>query len=575
MRSAPRCRRNRCLPIPKGLTAVQAAGIPETFFTVWTNVFQRGKLKYSESILIHGGTSGIGTTAIQLARAFGAQRADHRRQRREVRSRQEARRRARVQLPQHRLGRRGQDASPTAAASTSSSTSSAATTWPAISICWRWRGGCCRLRFSKTAKAELDFSVMMRKRAWITGSTLRPRSPVEKGAIARDLHEHVWPLLEQGVVAPVIHEIFPLAQASEAHRLMESSGHIGKIILDVRQLITAERRTGLFTPRFYILWTYNLIVFLSAFQLLPVAPFHIMALGGSGTEAGLFLGFLTYSSAISAPITGALGDRYGKRNMLLMAAVALTVFSLLYAVAPSYQIILGLVLIHGVFWSCLLSSSSAYMMDIIPAARRAEGLGYSGFASILGVAIAPWIGLWVFDHGGWTWMCIEAAALNLVMAVIAWRLPKDARHAAATKRLLRPADLIEWRVLVLAGTLVSLRVQLRRHHQLRRGVRRTAWRDATGDVFHRARAGDPGHASLHRPLCRPRRPHPHHRAVPRAGRARRGGADHRRQPADVRGLGAAVWRRVRLRLSAVCRAPDAPYARASPRRHVRRDDRGL
>ena len=215
----------------------------------------------------------------------------------------------------------------------------------------------------------------------------------------------------------------------------------------------ADHSRRLFTPRFYILWTYNLIVFLSAFQLLPVAPFHIMALGGSGTEAGLFLGFLTYSSAISAPITGALGDRYGKRNMLLMAAVALTVFSLLYAVAPSYQIILGLVLIHGVFWSCLLSSSSAYMMDIIPAARRAEGLGYSGFASILGVAIAPWIGLWVFDHGGWTWMCIEAAALNLVMAVIAWRLPQDARHSAATKRLLRPADLVEWRVLVLAGTL--------------------------------------------------------------------------------------------------------------------------
>jgi NADPH2:quinone reductase len=89
-----------------------------------------------------------------------------------------------------------------------------------------------QIAFLKTAKAELDFSVMMRKRAWITGSTLRPRSPVEKGAIARDLHEHVWPLLEQGVVAPVIHETFPLSQASDAHRLMESSGHIGKIVLD-------------------------------------------------------------------------------------------------------------------------------------------------------------------------------------------------------------------------------------------------------------------------------------------------------------------------------------------------------
>ena len=209
----------------------------------------------------------------------------------------------------------------------------------------------------------------------------------------------------------------------------------------------------LFTPRFFVLWSYNFIVFLSAFQLLPTAPFHILSLGGTSTEAGLFLGFLTYSSAISAPITGALGDRWGKRNMLLVAALALTGFSILYAIAPSYQLILALVLIHGVFWSCLLSSSSAYMTDIIPAARRAEGLGYSGFASILGVAVAPWIGLYVFDHGGWSLLCLEAAALNLIMAVIAWRLPKDVTHAAAAKRRLHLGDLIEWRVLVLGGTL--------------------------------------------------------------------------------------------------------------------------
>jgi MFS family permease len=209
----------------------------------------------------------------------------------------------------------------------------------------------------------------------------------------------------------------------------------------------------LFTPRFYVLWSYNFIVFLSAFQLLPTAPFHILSLGGSGTEAGLFLGFLTYSSAISAPITGALGDRWGKRNMLLVAALALTGFSLLYAIAPSYQLILGLVLIHGVFWSCLLSSSSAYMTDIIPASRRAEGLGYSGFASILAVAVAPWIGLYVFDHGGWTLMCLEAAALNLIMAIIAWRLPKDETHAAAKARQLHFAGLVEWRVLVFGLTL--------------------------------------------------------------------------------------------------------------------------
>ena len=160
--------------------------------------------------------------------------------------------------------------------------------------------------------------------------------------------------------------------------------------------------------------SYSFTVFMSAFQLLPVAPFHILALGGTGSEAGLFLGFLTYASAVSAPITGAMGDRLGKRRILIVASLAITVFSLLYAVAPSYHVILGMVLVHGVFWSGLLSSSSAYVTDIVPKSRRAEGLGYAGFASILAVAVAPWIGLWVFDRGGWTLLCLEMAGLNQI-----------------------------------------------------------------------------------------------------------------------------------------------------------------
>src|SRR5436190_23287340 len=91
----------------------------------------------------------------------------------------------------------------------------------------------------------------------------------------------------------------------------------------------------LFTPRFFLMCSYSFTVFMSAFQLLPTAPFHIISLGGSGLEAGLFLGFLTYASAISAPITGAIGDRIGKRRVLIVASLAITVFSLLYAVAPS------------------------------------------------------------------------------------------------------------------------------------------------------------------------------------------------------------------------------------------------
>ncbi len=199
------------------------------------------------------------------------------------------------------------------------------------------------------------------------------------------------------------------------------------------------------------MWSYSFTVFLSAFQLLPTAPFHIMSLGGSTTEAGLFLGFLTYASAISAPITGAIADRIGKRLVLIIASLAITVFSLLYAVAPSYQVILGLVLVHGVFWSGLLSSSSSYVIDILPKSRRAEGMGYSGFASILGVAVAPWIGLWLFDHGGWRLLCLEAAGLNMLMAFLAWRLPPDTLHPHA--RSLHPSDLVEWRILVGAVTL--------------------------------------------------------------------------------------------------------------------------
>ena len=198
--------------------------------------------------------------------------------------------------------------------------------------------------------------------------------------------------------------------------------------------------------------SYSFTVFMSAFQLLPAAPFHILALGGSHTEAGLFLGFLTYSSAFSAPITGAIGDRFGKRRVLITASLAITAFSLMYAFAPSYQLLLGLVLIHGIFWSGLLSSSSAYITDIVPKSRRAEGLGYAGFASILAVAIAPWIGWWMLDHGGWRWLCLEMAMLNVIMATIAWRLPAD-NPGAARAFSLHPADLVEWHILVGAVTL--------------------------------------------------------------------------------------------------------------------------
>jgi MFS family permease len=208
----------------------------------------------------------------------------------------------------------------------------------------------------------------------------------------------------------------------------------------------------LFTPRFFLMCGFSFTVFLSAFQLLPVAPYRILALGGTAAVAGLFLGFLTYSSALTAPITGTLADRLGPRRILIIASLAITLFSLVYAVLPSYPMMLTLVIIHGVFWSGLLSASAAYVTSLVPASRRAEGMGYWGLSTVLAVSVAPTIGLWVYSHGGWTAMCLEAAALNAVMAFIAWRLPPD-QQPAPPAHALSARTLLEWRVLIVSASL--------------------------------------------------------------------------------------------------------------------------
>src|SRR5687768_6996432 len=139
----------------------------------------------------------------------------------------------------------------------------------------------------------------------------------------------------------------------------------------------------LFTPRFFLMCGFSFTVFLSAFQLLPVAPYRILALGGSAAAAGLFLGFLTYSSAGTAPLTGALVDRLGPRRILITASLAITGFSIVYAVLPSYPLMLALVVVHGAFWSGLLSGSATYVTSLVPAGRRAEGIGYWGLSTVL------------------------------------------------------------------------------------------------------------------------------------------------------------------------------------------------
>ena len=212
-------------------------------------------------------------------------------------------------------------------------------------------------------------------------------------------------------------------------------------------------RLPLFTGRFFLMCGFTFTVFLSLFQLLPTAPFRILDLGGSTGIAGLFLGMLTYASALSAPVTGALADRIGKRRMLLITSVAIAGFSVAYALSRSYWVPLVLVLFHGLFWSGLLSASSAYMTEVIPEGRRAEGIGYWGMSTMLATAVAPAVGLWVYRQG-WAWLCAGTAVLNLVMAAIAWHLPPDSAVAARlTRDRLLGGSLVEWRVVAVTVAL--------------------------------------------------------------------------------------------------------------------------
>lgn len=216
---------------------------------------------------------------------------------------------------------------------------------------------------------------------------------------------------------------------------------------------------ALFTPSFFTLFAFTFTVFVSMFQLLPIAPYRILAIGGSTAVAGLFLGFLTYASALSAPFSGSIVDRIGQRRVLITTSLIIAAFSMLYAVTTSYVLMLALVVLHGFFWSGLLTASGSYMAAILPPSRRAEGLGYWGFASIIAIGIAPSLGFVVY-HFGWFTMCVEMVALNLIMSFIAWRLPELTRHAPAGEapfdlgdHLSRLHEHVEWRVVALSITM--------------------------------------------------------------------------------------------------------------------------
>jgi NADPH:quinone reductase len=220
----------QCLPVPRGLTLTEAASLPENYFTVWSNVFDRGRLARGESLLVQGGSSGIGVCAIQLGRALGArvfttagsaEKCDAC-----VRLGAEKAINYRtedfVEAVKGVTGGRGVDVILDMVGGEYV---------PREIAALAEEGRLVMIATMAGAKTEIDLRAIMGKRLTLTGSTLRVRSPEFKGGIARSLREHVWPLLENGSVKPIVHATFPLERASDAHRLMESSEHIGKIML--------------------------------------------------------------------------------------------------------------------------------------------------------------------------------------------------------------------------------------------------------------------------------------------------------------------------------------------------------
>ncbi|HEY5300186.1 MAG TPA: NAD(P)H-quinone oxidoreductase, partial [Acetobacteraceae bacterium] len=221
----------QCLPWPTGYDAVRAAALPETYFTVWANLFQHGRLARGERALIHGGSSGIGVTAIQLARAFGATpyatAGSDEKCAACVKLGAAAAINYRTQDFVEEIKRltdgRGVDVVLDMAGAAYFARNLRTLAMDGRLVLIAFLGG------SKVENADL--TPIMVRRLTVTGSTMRPRTTAQKAAIAAELREKVWPLLDKGACAPVIHATFPLAQAAEAHRLLESSAHIGKIVL--------------------------------------------------------------------------------------------------------------------------------------------------------------------------------------------------------------------------------------------------------------------------------------------------------------------------------------------------------
>jgi NADPH2:quinone reductase len=221
----------QCLPVPKGLSDIEAASLPETFFTVWSNVFDRGRLQPGESFLVQGGTSGIGVTAIQMAKAMGAGKVI-------ATAGSDDKCQACVALgADHAINYKSQDFSEEAKQLTDGKGVDVILDMVAGSYvdrevkCVNEDGRIVIIAVQGGTKSEFNAGLVLRRRITITGSTLRQRPVAFKAAIAQALRAKVWPLIEAGRIKPVIHGTFPAAQAAQAHALMESNQHVGKIVL--------------------------------------------------------------------------------------------------------------------------------------------------------------------------------------------------------------------------------------------------------------------------------------------------------------------------------------------------------
>jgi putative PIG3 family NAD(P)H quinone oxidoreductase len=220
------------LPVPEGLSLLQAAALPENYFTVWTNVFQRGKLQAGETFLVHGGSSGIGLTAIQLAKAFGARVICTVGNEEKIHACRAAGADLAINYRTQDFVKEVMDATDQKGVNIILDMVGGDYMQRNIN-CLSIDGRLVQIAFLQPSKTEVDWIGLMVKRLTFTGSTLRPRTAADKAQMANELHEKVWPMLQKGECLPVVHQVFDLSEVIQAHQLMESSTHIGKIMLKV------------------------------------------------------------------------------------------------------------------------------------------------------------------------------------------------------------------------------------------------------------------------------------------------------------------------------------------------------